>query len=182
MLGALAAGLATLNSMLGTALGFGSTPMPASAVPYLPILILVSPFLGAAFGILGLYTTAIVMDWSGRALGGVGNAITVRAALAWSGVPQICLSVVTLLMTVGSGISQTLMPSMPAANGSAGAAASPFTLMNGLEAIISVWSFILMLQCVGEVHRFSAWRALGAFVLPGVILSAIAILIKMALT
>jgi hypothetical protein len=39
-----------------------------------------------------------------------------------------------------------------------------------------------MLQCVGEVHRFSAWRALGAFVLPGVILGAIAIAVKIALT
>jgi len=182
MLGALAGGLGTLDSMLGVALGVTSTPLPASVVPHLPILILVSPFLGAAFGILGLYTTAIVMDWSGRALGGVGNALTLRAALAWSGVPQICLYAVTLLTLAGTGIWQALVPSMPAPNGSVGAAANPFTLMNGVEAIISIWSFILMLQCVGEVHRFSAWRAMGAFALPGVILGAIAILIKIALT
>jgi Yip1 domain len=181
MLGALAGALAMLNSMLGTALNLTATPLPASVVPYLPILTLASPFLGAAFGILGLYTTAIVMDWSGRALGGVGNALTTRAALAWAGVPQICFSIVTLLVLVGTGVWQTVVPSMPP-NGSAGAAANPFTLMHGVEAIISIWSFILMLQCVGEVHRFSAWRALVAFVLPGVILGAIAIVIKIALT
>jgi hypothetical protein len=52
----------------------------------------------------------------------------------------------------------------------------------GVEAIISIWSFILMLHCVGAVHRFSAWRALGAFVLPGAILAGIAIVIKIAMT
>ena len=54
--------------------------------------------------------------------------------------------------------------------------------LNGIEAIISIWSFILMLLCVGEVHRFSAWRTLSAFLLPGVILGAIAIVIKLTLT
>jgi Yip1 domain len=182
MLGALAGALTTLNSMLAATLGFTPIPLPASLVPFLPILTFASPFLGAAFGILGLYTTALVMDWSGRALGGVGNALTVRAAVAWSGVPQICLSIVTLLILLGAGVWQALVPSMPAPNVSVEAAANPFTLTNGVEAIISIWSFILMLLCVGEVHRFSAWRTLSAFLLPGVILGAIAIVLKIALT
>jgi len=177
MLGALAGALVALNFMLGSALNFTAALLPASVVPYLPILTLASPFLGAAFGILGLYSTAIVMDWSGRALGGVGNALTTRAALAWSGVPQICLSIVTLLILVSSRVWQALVPSISAPDGSAGAAANPFTPMDGVEAIVWIWSFILMLQCVGEVHRFSAWRALAAFVLPGAILGAIAIVI-----
>jgi len=181
MLAGLAGALATLNSMLGMAPTFTATPLLASLVPYLPILTLASPFLGAAFGILGLYTTALTIDWSGRVLGGVGNALTLRAALAWSGVPQICLSIVTLLILASSGVWQAVVPSMPAANGWAGAAASLFTPMSGVETIIWIWSFILMLQCVGEVHRFSAWRALGAFVLPGAILAAIAIVIIIAM-
>jgi hypothetical protein len=182
MLAALAGALTTLNSMLGMTLGAAPFPLPDSVIPYLPALTFLSPFLGAAFGILGLYATAFVMDWSGRALGGVGNALTVRAAVAWSGVPQICLSILTLLILLGVGVWQALIHSMPASNGSLEAAASPLTLTNGIEAIISIWSFILMLLCVGEVHRFSAWRTLSAFLLPGVILGAIAILIKIALT
>ena len=181
MLGALAGALVMLNAMLSAALGFAPTPLPAPLVPYLPILTFASPFLGAAFGVLGLYLTAFMMDWSGRALGGVGNALTVRAAVAWSEVPQICLSVVMLSILLGTGVWQALVPSMPDPNGAAAAAANPFTLTRGLEAIISIWSFILMLHCVGEVHRFSAWRALGAFVLPGAIFAAIAIVIKIAL-
>ena len=182
MLGALAGALAMLNAMLGTALDFAATPLPTSVVPYLPILTLASPFVGAAFGILGLYSTALMLDWSGRALGGVGNALTLRAALAWSAVPQVCLSSVTLLALLSSGVWHVLVPSMPAPNVSVGAAANLLTPTSGVEAIISIWSFILMLHCVGEVHRFSAWRALAAFVLPGAILVAIAIVIIMAVT
>ncbi len=182
MLGALAGALVMLNSMLGAALGFTPTPLPAPLVPYLPILTFASPFLGAAFGLLGLYLTAFMMDWSGRALGGVGNALTVRAAVAWSEVPQICLSIVMLSILMGTGIWQALVPSLPDPNLAAAAAANPFTLTRGVEAIISIWSFIVMLHCVGEVHRFSAWRALGAFVLPGAIFAGIVVVIKIALT
>ena len=109
-------------------------------------------------------------------------ALTVRAAVAWAGIPQICLSIVTLLILLGTGVWEALVTSMSAPNSLSVATASPFTLANWVEAIISVWSFILMLQCVGEVHRFSAWRALAAFLVPGVILGAVAIVLKIALT
>jgi hypothetical protein len=181
MLGALSGALMMLNSMLSAALGFTPTPLPAVLVPYLPILTFASPFIGAALGLVGLYSTAFAMDWTGRALGGVGSAITVRAAVAWSEVPQICLSVVMLLILMGTGVWQALVPSMPDPNaGAAGAIAAQFTLTRGLEAIVSMWSFILLLHCVGAVHRFSAWRALGAFLMPGAILIGIVVAIKVA--
>jgi Yip1 domain len=182
MLGALSGALVMLDSMLSAALGFTPTPLPALLVPYLPILTFASPFIGAAFGIVGLYATAFMMHWAGRTLGGVGNAVTVRAAVAWSEVPQICLSAVMLLILLGTGVWQALVPAMPGPNAVAAAAANPFTATRGVEAIISIWSFILMLHCVGAVHRFSAWRSLGAFLLPGAVLAAIAIIVKIALT
>jgi hypothetical protein len=185
MLGALSGALVMLNSLLSAALGFTPTPLPAPLVPYLPILTFASPFIGAVFGIVGLYATAFVMDWAGRVLGGVGNAVTVRAAVAWSEVPQICLAVAMLLILLGTGVWQALVPSLPdpnAAAAAAAAAANPFTVTRGIEAIISIWSFILMLHCVGAVHRFSAWRALAAFLLPGAALVVIAIVVKIAMT
>src|SRR6202162_311608 len=90
MLGALAGALAMINSLLGAALGFMPTPLPASLVRELPLLTFASTFLGAAFGIAGLYISAFVFEWSGRVLGGAGTSQTVRAAVAWSEVPQIC--------------------------------------------------------------------------------------------
>jgi hypothetical protein len=184
MLAALAGALVMLNSLLSAALGFTPTPLPKNLVAYLPTLTFASPFIGAAFGVLGLYLTSFMMDWAGRVLGGVGNAVAVRAAVAWSEVPQICLSIVMLLILLGTGVWKALDLSMPdpnAAAEAAAAAANPFTLTRGIEAIISIWSFILMLHCVAEVHRFSAWRALGAFVLPGLIFAAIVIVVKVAM-
>jgi hypothetical protein len=35
---------------------------------------------------------------------------------------------------------------------------------------------------VAQVHRFSAWRALGAFLLPGALFIGIAFLVKIAMT
>jgi hypothetical protein len=180
MLGALAGALAMINSLLGAALGFMPTPLPASLVRYLPLLTFASPFLGAAFGIAGLYISAFVFEWSGRVLGGAGTSQTVRAAVAWSEVPQICLAIVILLILLGTGVWQAIVPSMPDPNGAS--AAGQFTLTRGVEAIISIWSFIVFLHCLGQVHRFSAWRALGAVVLPGAAFLAIALIVKVALT
>ena len=182
MLGGLTGGLTMLNFFLGAALNFTPTPPPARLVPYLPMLTLASPFLGAAFGVLGLYIGAFLIDWSGRALGGVGNACTVRAAVAWSQVPQICFSAAMLLILLGLGVWQTFIPTLPDPNAATGAGANQFTVTRGVESIISIWSFILMLHCVGEVHRFSAWRALVAFLLPGALFIAIAIVVKIAMT
>jgi hypothetical protein len=38
-----------------------------------------------------------------------------------------------------------------------------------LETVIGVWSFVILLKCMGEVHRFSAWRALAAGLIPPLI-------------
>jgi len=179
MLGALAGGLSLTNFFLAIALS-PVAPVPGShsqLKAYLPMLTLTSPFLGAAIGVLTLYINAFLLDWSGRAFGGAGNAVSVRAAVAWSSVPLICLSAVTLLILLGTGTWSALGLSIPdpnAAMEAAAAAKNPFTVTRGIEAIISIWSFILMLNGVAEVHRFSVWRALAAAVLPTIILGGIA--------
>jgi len=181
-LGALAGGVACLNFFLSAALGFLPTPPPAVLLPYLPVLTLTSPFLGAALGIAGVYFGGFAMEWSGRALGGVSDGLNVRAALAWSQVPQICFSVAMLLILLGSGLWQALVPALPDPNaGTLSATMNQFTTVRGVEAIISIWSFFVMLQCVGEVHRFSAWRALGAALLPGAILFGVALVAAVAM-
>jgi hypothetical protein len=184
MLGALAGGLSLTNFFLAIALSPATPASHSQLNTYLPILALASPFLGAMIGVLMLYINAFLIDWSGRALGGVGNAVTVRAAVAWSSVPVICLSAVTLLILLGTGTWNALGLSLPDPNAAAeavAAAKNPFTVARGVDAIISIWSFILMLHGVAVVHRFSVWRALGAAVLPGIILGGIAFVMMLNL-
>ena len=178
LLGALAGGLSLTNLFLGLAFAPAAVAShPSMLNAYLPMLTLASPFIGAGLGVLTLYLNAFLLDWSGRALGGVGNAVTVRAAVAWSSVPVICLSAVTLLILLGTGTWSALGLSMPDPNAAAealAAAKNSFSVTRGVEAIISIWSFVLMLNGVAAVHRFSIWRALGAAVLPTIILGGVA--------
>jgi hypothetical protein len=52
----------------------------------------------------------------------------------------------------------------------------PFILifLSIIQIIVAVWAFIVYLKCLGEVHGFSAWKALGVSIIPGL---AIAILV-----
>ena len=34
-----------------------------------------------------------------------------------------------------------------------------------IEIVLGIWCFVIMLKCLGEVHEFSAWRALGSILL-----------------
>ncbi|MDQ8734132.1 hypothetical protein [Paenibacillus sp. LHD-38] len=46
-----------------------------------------------------------------------------------------------------------------------------------IELIFSVWSFIIFVKAVAEVHQFSAWKSLGSMLIPALILAAIVIVI-----
>jgi hypothetical protein len=35
-----------------------------------------------------------------------------------------------------------------------------------VEGVLGVWGFVILLKTIGEVHRFSAWRALLAALIP----------------
>lgn len=182
LLAALAGALAMLNSALAAAFGEASPMLPARLVPYLPIWTLVSPFVGAAAGIGGLYAGAFVFEWAGRALGGVADSRAVRAAIAWAEVPQVCFGAATMAVLMVIGVGQALSPSLPPADPAAAAAAAKgFTAGRGIAAIISLWSFIVFLHCLGEVHGFSTWRALGAFVLVTAVLVLATLAVRAAL-
>jgi hypothetical protein len=181
-LAALAGGLAMLNSALGASLGVAPVVLPAWLVPYLPIWTFLSPFVGAGIGIAAVYVGGFLFQWAGRALGGVANSREVRAATAWAQVPQICFAVVTLGILLVTGVEQALFPSLPPADPNAAAeAAKHFTAGKGIAAIISLWSFIIFLHALAEVHGFSAWRALGAFVLVVAVFVVLALGVRTAL-
>ncbi|HVA78219.1 MAG TPA: hypothetical protein VNF27_10000, partial [Candidatus Binataceae bacterium] len=76
-----------------------------------------------------------------------------RAAIAWASIPGIVatgLGVIALL--AGIVTPHGLKP---------GAFSFPpeLAILNG---ILGIWGLVLELKCLGEVNRFSAWRALAA--------------------
>lgn len=36
---------------------------------------------------------------------------------------------------------------------------------------LGVWHYVILVKCLAEVHRFSSWRALGAILLPALIIA-----------
>jgi len=140
-----------------------------AAEPKIAVLLRVpsSFLLGVAFvalpiwSIIGLYLFGFLIALTGRWLDGQGDAVAVRAALAWSRVPLIwggLLAIPRLILVSAPGADAGDLTQNPGAALLQG-------LLGMLQLILGVWAIVVMLKCLGEAHRFSAWRALGALIL-----------------
>ena len=124
----------------------------------LPMTLLLAVGLGALAGALLLYLKAWLLRRTGHWLGGRASAEHLRAAIAWSSLPNVVTLVlwVPALAVFGSELFATEMPCL---------LESPrllvvFAGLAALHAIMGIWSFVLYLHCVGEVQGFSVWKAL----------------------
>jgi hypothetical protein len=115
--------------------------------------------LGAALGIVSLYLGGALWRWAGGILGGVASSVEVRAAIAWSSVPGIAGEIILLFAILsGSPVPQATLGAMHVDPG--------FYKFIVVEGVLGVWGFVILLKTIGEVHRFSAWRALLAALIP----------------
>ena len=132
-----------------------------------PLWVAFSVAIQAAFGILFLYIFAAVFRWSGSLLGGTATGVEVRAALAWSQVPAIVAEIILLFaLFAGVPMPKMLPGRLPLID-------PAFYKVMVVEGVLGIWGFIISLKCVGEVHRFSAWRAFLAILIPPIIVLAI---------
>ena len=128
-----------------------------------PLWVPVYVALSAAFGVISLYIGGAIWRWSGSLLGGVASSVEVRAAMAWSQVPGISAAIV-LLIAVLLGV-QIPHPTP----GTLTQIDPEFYKVVVIEGVLGIWGLVLSLKCIGEVHRFSAWRALAAILIPSLI-------------
>ena len=129
---------------------------------------------GAIGGSIGLYLGGAMLCWTGRWLGGTGTPVTVRAAIAWGQVPAIwaLLLWVPFFALYGAEMFSEVKPLMNA---------NPFPVvgLSVIELVIVIWGIVVGLKCLGEAHEFSAWRALGAGLLFGLLILGIVIAIAL---
>jgi Yip1 domain len=143
--------------------------------PWWPFQVALEVVGAAIFGILALYVNSGLVTWAGRAIGGVGRAIEMRAAIAWSEIPTITAagaSIIALLLGL-------LTPPEVGINGLP-KMGEPLIKLGGVHFVLGVWGFVLSVKCISEVHKFSAWRALLAVLIVAAIALAILSLIIFA--
>ena len=134
-----------------------------------PLWVVVSVAIQAVLGVLFLYIFGVIFKWSGSLLGGLASRVEVRAAIAWSQVPAIAAEIV-LLIAVLMGIP---MPTPGATPGMLPQIDPAFYKVLVIEVVLGFWGFIVSLKCIGEVHRFSAWRAFVAILIPPLIVMVV---------
>jgi hypothetical protein len=132
-----------------------------------PLWVAFSVAIQAALGILFLYIFAAVFRWSGSLLGGTATSVEVRAALAWSQVPAIVAEIILLFaLFAGVPMPKMLPGRLPLID-------PAFYKVMFVEGVLAIWGLITWLKCVAEVHRFSAWRAFVAILIPPLIVLVI---------
>jgi hypothetical protein len=119
-------------------------------------LSLVSGLIG---GVISLYIAGAVFTWAGSLFGGEASSEDVRAAAAWSSVPDVVLLIVLLFPMAVFGrewFSSSL-------NLPDNALIGLWLLgLVGVGIVLTVWKAFLFVKCLAEVHNFSAWRGLAA--------------------
>ena len=167
-------GLAMLRGGLGRLeiAWFSALSRRTPLSPVWPVGVAIGVVLGAIVGVIGLYVGAWLLGFFCRILDGVSSAIEMRAALAWSHLPGITAATVSIALVLLGTVSppEFKHSRLPVMTG------STIELML-LNAVLIGWGVVVQLNCVGEVNRFSAWRALGAILLMIATLSLLILLV-----
>jgi hypothetical protein len=122
-----------------------------------------------------LYVNGALFRWIGSRLGGTAKAVEVRAAIGWRSVPAI-------IMILASFVVGFLVPppSQPAAPVSISSLLTIWRSMLPSMIILSplwLWSLIVWLKCLSEVHRFSVFLALATSLIGYLLLGAAAMVV-----
>ena len=152
---------------IGQALNDASTRSSGDSLD-LPSIFIIAVIAGPLLGIFGLYVAGALLRWTGRWIGGHASQVDIRAASAWSQVPAIwaMLLWVPELWLFGSEMFTEQTPHIDA---------DPMLqvallVMVIIEIVITIWSIVVFLKCLGQVQGFTAWKALGNSILAGLVI------------
>jgi hypothetical protein len=134
----------------------------------LTTILVICLVLGPVLGIISLYIMGELLRGAGSWLDGRGTSREVRAAIAWASVPNIFTLPLWIPKLLIFGEELFMVPIVERMDTSSplGIASIGFTIV---EIAVGIWSWFVWLKSLGEVHRFSAWKALGAYLLTGLI-------------
>jgi Yip1 domain len=124
--------------------------------------------LAFALGVLGvamLFILGYLYRWSGGVLGGTATAVEVRAALGWTQVAGIYVTVIGVIVALLSPESVDVQ-----------AGTLPSIWWPLVRLLLGFWVFSISVKTIGEVHGFSAWRATMAMMLGDLVIGIVLVL------
>lgn len=143
----------------GSPVAFKIGTTAISAVPSQTWLLinLGTPLAASLLAVLLLYLGGALIRWAGSLMDGTATAVEVRAAIAWSTVPAIAGSLIYLgFVCVGEGAPASIH------FGDMAPLWQWMIRVGWIFALLSIWRLVILAKCIGEVHRFSAWKASAA--------------------
>ncbi len=149
-------------------------------------VLLLALIAGPLGGVFSLYITGGLLKWSGGLLGGIGESDEVRAAIAWSSLIRSIGAVLLIpnLILFGAEFFTKETPIMDAKVDAnplyAVLVVSTSVAVIVAAIVLTIWYIVAFLHALGEVHQFSAWKALGAVIIGfGVIIVPILIVVAL---
>lgn len=124
----------------------------------------VSILLATFIGMLVLTIASGLLYWTGKWIGGEADYYAVRAAASWSNVPNIVSIVMWIILMIAFG-DQVFFAKFQEQN-FAGSGLVLVSIAMFVQAILSIWSFIILVKGLGEVQGFSAWKGILNVLIP----------------
>jgi hypothetical protein len=127
--------------------------------------IVIGALVGAVFiGMIGINLVAALFYWTGKWIGGTGTFQTIRAAVAWSNVPNLVNSLIWVVNMASFG--NRLFTHGFVETPFVGNELALIFFTSLVQVVIAVWGFVIVLKALGEVQGFSAWKALLNVLIP----------------
>jgi hypothetical protein len=129
-------------------------------------------FGGIVFGLFTLYVGGVIFRWIGSLLGGVASYAETRAAIAWSLLPTLIISLLNLpiLALFRDEAFSSISPRTDAFLHSNLLYLQLISIYSFVFLILgfffSIWGFVILLKTIAEVHRFSVWKGLMTVAIP----------------
>ena len=113
-----------------------------------------SAFVAAILGIVSLYISGFLLSLTGKWIKGKANALKLRAAIAWSGVPVVASLVlfIPLFFALNSDLSGII------------------GLSSIVLIVLGLWSLVLQVGMISEIQKFSIWKAILNIILAFIVI------------
>ena len=141
----------------------GHLPEALTELVPLSFLVTFKVAFGALFGVVALYIFSFLVRLTGGWIDGKGDFTAVRAALAWANIPTIWGLLLWIPMFIFLGTDALNIDPASLLEEPGGMVVIIPLMFIGL--VLAIWQLVIILKCIAEAHRFTAWHSLAAALL-----------------